>query len=403
MTPCQVVKRAAFGLAVLVTVTQGVSAQRDTTRARRDTAVADTGRPFVRGGAYDKPFQTRLLGRTAIGGYAEAHARYQRVDGANDDSGFEAKRFNLFSATRVSDFVRMAAELEFEEGATEIRLEFAAIDIRVHPSFTMRGGMVLSPLGKFNLSHDSPLNEFTDRPVVSTDLLGVALSEPGLGVLGQFSLGRTGRLTYEAYATNGFHDGLIRDAEDGTRIALGRGNWEDNNGSPAFVARLAWSPSIEHEFGVSTHHGAYNVFIEDGVEVDRRRNVTIAVLDAETRVFGVKLRGEAATVSVDVPEGLGGIFADRQRGVYAEAVREFGRRLIRTMPESFFAVKARLDAADFDLDRDGNDRAQVSVGLNFRPTRDTAIKFDYVRGRSRDEFNNRSEHAFLLASLATYF
>lgn len=36
---------------------------------------ADAPRPFVEGGAYDKPYLTRLLGRTAIGGYAEAHAR----------------------------------------------------------------------------------------------------------------------------------------------------------------------------------------------------------------------------------------------------------------------------------------------------------------------------------------
>ncbi|MGH7713638.1 MAG: hypothetical protein ACREOG_20300 [Gemmatimonadaceae bacterium] len=396
------VRTSAVVLAVGV-VSASAGAQRDTTRARRDTAVVDTGRPFVRGGAYDKPFQTRLLGRTAIGGYAEAHVRYQRVDGASDDSGIEAKRFNIFSATRVSDFVRIAAELEFEEGAREIKLEFAAIDVRIHPSFAVRGGMILSPLGKFNLSHDSPLNEFTDRPLVSTELLGVALSEPGVGALGQFSLGRRGRLTYEVYATNGFHDGLIQDAEDGTRVPLGRGNFEDNNGSPAVVGRIAWSPSVAHEVGVSAHHGAYNVFTEDGVTVDQRRDVTIRVIDAETELLGVQLRGEAAAVRVDVPTTLQSIFAEKQRGVYAEAVREFGRRLIRTMPGSFFALKARVDYADFDVDREGSDRAQISVGFNFRPTRDTAIKFDYVRGRSRDEFNNKSQHAFLLASLATYF
>lgn len=394
----------AIAAGALVTIiATSARAQRDTTRAKPDTIVADTGRPFVRGGAYDKPFQTRLFGRTAIGGYAEAHVRYQRVDGANDDSGIEAKRFNIFSATRVSDFVRMAAELEFEDGAEEIKLEFAAIDVRVHPSFTIRGGMVLSPLGKFNLSHDSPLNEFTDRPIVSTDLLGVALSEPGLGALGQLSLGRTGRITYEAYATNGFHEGLIRDAEDGTRIPLGRGNFEDNNGSPAFVGRVAWSPGISHEIGLSAHHGAYNVFNDEGVSVDRRRNVTIGVIDAETELFGVELRGEAALVRVDVPIALQGIFAQKQRGTYVEAVREFGKRFVRTMPESFFALKARVDYADFDTERMGSNRTQLSVGLNFRPTRDTAIKFDFVRGRSRDEFNNKSEHAFLLASLATYF
>jgi hypothetical protein len=389
--------------ALLFGATAQNAAAQDTTRAARDTAVADTGRPFVRGGAYDKPFQTRLFGRTAIGGYAEAHVRYQRVDGVNEDSGIEAKRFNIFAATRVSDFVRMAAELEFEEGASEIKLEFAAIDIRVHQAFTVRGGMVLSPLGRFNLSHDSPLNEFTDRPVVSTDLLGVALSEPGIGALGQVSLGRTGRLTYEAYATNGFHAGLLDDAEDGTSIPLGRGNWEDNNGSPAFVARLAWSPNIAHEIGVSAHHGAYNVFSQDGVDVDERRNVTIAVLDAETEVLGVQLRGEAATVAIGVPPALRGIYADEQRGFFAEAVREFGRGIVRTMPQSFFALKARVDYADFDVSREGSDRRQLTLGFNFRPTRDTAIKLDFVRGNSRDEFNNRAEHAFLLASLATYF
>ena len=60
--------------------------------------------------------------------------------------------------------------------------------------------MILSPLGKFNLAHDSPLNEFTDRPLVSTDLLGVALSEPGFGALGQFGFARTGRHARERRA-----------------------------------------------------------------------------------------------------------------------------------------------------------------------------------------------------------
>ena len=395
--------RPAFVILAGLAIGSSAGAQRDTTRARRDSVVADTGRPFVRGGPYDKPFQSRLFGRTAIGGYVEVHARYQRVDGANDDSGIEAKRFNLFAATRVSDFVRMAAELEFEDGASEIKLEFAAIDVRVHPSFAIRGGMVLVPLGKFNLSHDSPLNEFTDRPLVSTELLGVALSEPGVGALGQFAVGRSGRLTYEAYVTNGFHDGLIQNAEDGTRIPMGRGNLEDNNGSPAFVGRVAWSPNIGHEIGLSMHHGAYNVFNEEGVEVDQRRDLTIAVIDAETEAFGVQFRGEAANASIDVPSTLQGIFAQKQRGFYAEAVREFGYRLIRTMPESFFALKARVDYVDFDVDREGSDQKQITIGFNFRPTRDTAIKFDYVRGNSRDEFNNKSQHAFLLASLATYF
>lgn len=388
----------AAAVACLVLSTATGAQQSDSSRT-----ASDTGRPFIRGGIYDKPHQTRLLGRTAIGGYAEAHARYQRVDGLQDEAGFEARRFNLFANARVSDVVRFGVELEFEDGGQEILLEYAAIDFRIHPSFAVRGGMILSPLGRFNLAHDSPLNEFTDRPLVSTELIGVALSEPGFGALGQFRAGRTGRLTYEAYATNGFHDGLIMNSEDGTRIPLGRHNFEDNNGSPAVVGRFAWSPKIGYELGVSAHHGAWNTFQLEGAQLDKRRNLTIAVIDAEAMVAGIRISGEAARASLDVPDGLAGIYASAQRGIYVEGVRDFWRGRIRTLPLSLFAVKARFDYIDFDSDVAGTSTAQITVGLNFRPTQDSVIKLDVVRGRGRDQFNNLGEHAFLLASLATYF
>ncbi len=388
---------AAFGLVGLLAVAPLQAQQRDSAQ------VADTTRPFVRGGAYDKPFQTRLAGRTAIGGYAEVHARYHKVDGATEESGFEAKRFNIFANARVSDRVRFAAELEFEDGAQEILLEFAAIDFRIHSALTVRGGMILSPLGRFNLSHDSPLNEFTDRPLAATEILGVALSEPGVGILGQFPAGRAGRVTYELYATNGFHDGVISSAEDGTRIPAGRRNFEDNNGSPAVVSRIAWSPKLGYELGLSVHHGAYNVYNADGMEIDQRQDVSIGVADFEADVAGVRVSGEYATAQVDVPAGLAGTYATRQRGLYLEGIREFGRGLVRTIPGSFFALKARYDVVDFDTHRVGRSVEQLTVGVNFRPTRDSVLKLDYVRGHSFDEFNNRSGHAFLLASLATYF
>jgi hypothetical protein len=363
----------------------------------------DTARPFVRGGIYDKPFENRIGQRAAFGGYAEAHARFERADGAKEESGFVAKRFNLFASARVSDIVRFASELEFEDGGEEIKLEFAAIDLRIHPALAVRGGMILSPLGRFNLSHDSPLNEFSDRPLVSTELIGVALSEPGFGAFGEFRAGSRGRVTYEGYLTNGFHDGLISNAEDGTRIPLGRGNLEDNNGSPAFVGRVTWSPIPEFEFGLSTHRGAYNVFNVEGLDVDERRSVSIAVADVDATLAGFRLQGEFANAQVDIPPGLTGIYAAKQRGAYVEVVRDFGNGWVRTLPSSAFAAKARFDAVDFNTAIPGDSRVQFTAGLNFRPSRESVLKFDYVRGRARDEFNNASARAAFLLSIATYF
>jgi hypothetical protein len=367
---------------------------------QRDTA---RRRPFVEGGVFDKPYLTRLLGRTAIGGYAEAHARWERSDGVTEEVGFVPKRFNIFTATQVSDFVRIGGELEFEEGTEEIRLEYAAIDVAIHPALALRAGMILSPLGRFNLSHDSPLNEFTDRPLVSTELLGVALSEPGLGVLGQISLGGVARITYEFYAVNGFHDGLIADAPDGTRIPAGRANVEDNNASPAWVGRIAWSPGLSFELGVSAHHGAYNVYRRDGMDVDDRRDLSILVIDLDATAAGFRFDGEAAVAEIDVPGSLAGINASAQRGFFLDIVRDFAGGRIASMPESYFSVKSRLEIVDFDADLPGDVVRRIGMGINFRPTRDTALKLDYVRSRTRDRFDNPSDHAAVLFSIATYF
>lgn len=387
----------ALLLAAVLGYAAPLSAQ-DTAQAQRPPQ-----RPFVEGGQYDRPYLTRLLGRTAVGGYAEAHARYERVDGVVEEAGFVTKRWNIFTATQVSDFVRIAAELEFEDGAREILLEFAAIDVAIHQAFVLRAGMLLSPLGKFNLSHDSPRNEFTDRPLVATELLGVALSEPGLGAFGLVGLRGGGRITYELYAVNGFHDGLITDSPEGTRVPRGRRNFEDNNASPAFVGRVTYSPGLGFEIGLSGHHGAYNVYRVDGLDVDRRRDLSIVVVDGEAVLAGVRLQAEAASVRADVPEGLEGISASRQRGIYVQAVRPFGHGWVRTMPSSYFAAAARLDVVDFDAGIPGDAQRQVSLGLNFRPTQDTALKLNYVRGVERDRFNNPSDRAQLLFSVATYF
>ncbi len=365
-------------------------------------AQQDTARPFVRGGVYDKPYLTTLLGRAAIGGYAEAHARWNHVDGVTEESGFELRRFNLFASTRVSDFVRFAAELEFEEGGDEVLLEFAAIDVLIHPSLAVRAGMLLSPLGRFNLSHDSPLNEFTDRPLVSTDLLGVALSEPGLGVLGSFGIG-AGRLTYEAYAVNGYHDGLVTDAEGGTRIPLGTGNVEDNNSKPSFVGRLAYSPSLSVEVGLSAHHGPYNIAEPDALPVDDSRNLSIYVLDAELAYGGLRLAGELARADIDIAPGLRPLYASRQQGGYAEVIYDFGRGWVPTMARSRFSAVARVDIVDFDADLRGDSERRYQGGINFRPTEETVLKLSYFRGTQRDRFNNAAAMAGLRFSVATYF
>ncbi len=360
-------------------------------------------RPFIEGGRGDRPYLVDLAGRLAIGGYAEGHFRFVRQDGVTEELTFEAKRFNLFFNSQVSDFVRFGTELEVEEGGEELKLEYMTVDLAVHRSLNLRGGMILVPLGRFNLAHDSPLNPFTDRPFVATDIEAVALSEPGFGAFGLFPLAGTSQVTYELYAVNGFDSGVLDGSPDGTRIPEGRGNFEDNNNSLSIVGRVAWSPIEGTGLGVSAHTGAYNVSSIEGVEVDERRDVTIWTIDGETGLGPVQLSGEAAFASIDVPATLGPLFASSQRGFYLDAVLPFWKGRLSTMSTSFFAAKVRIDYVDLDTDLPGDDALRVSAGINFQPTNDTVFKLDGFRGRTHDRFNNPADQFGVLFSVATYF
>ncbi len=370
------------------------------------TAIAgaqDRERPLVKGGIGDKPFIVRTGSNTSIGGYAEAHFRYERAEGFTEEITFEPKRFNLFTYTPVSERVRVSSELEFEEGGEEIKIEIAVIDFEVHTALTFRAGIILSPLGRFNLAHDSPSNDLTDRPLVSTQLIPTALSEGGMGFYGAFYPNAQSRITYEIYGVNGFDDGIILADEAGTRMEAGKGNFEDNNNRPSWVGRIGLSPQPAYDVGVSLHTGPYNIWELEGVSVDEKRNLTIWALDWDSRWRRFEFIGEYASVSLDVPSESG-IFQDSQSGIYGQINAHFGQNWLSALPNSVFTGVVRYDLVDYDTDTDGDSIKRITFGLNFRPEEDTVFKLDYQRSAEIDSFDNPEvKGAALLFSAATYF
>ena len=291
--------------------------------AAMTSATDSTDRPFVEGGIMDKPFIGNA-GRTAIGGYTETHFRWEREDGITEELTFDMKRFNLFVYSPISERLRVAAEIEFEEKGEEIVVEAAVIDFELHPAATFRAGILLAPLGRFNVAHDSPANDLTDRPLVNTELIGTALSEAGMGVYGAVFPTVDSRITYEIYAVNGFDDGVVLGNAAGTRIPAGKDNVEDNNNRPALTGRLAYSSGSLGELGLSMHTGSYNTWERDGLTVDEQRDLTLFVIDGDVNWRRFQLRGEYAVASIDVPQASS-FLADGQSGLYLQANASFGK------------------------------------------------------------------------------
>ena len=136
---------------------------------------------------YAKPFVAAP--KAIVGGYMDIQYRSQRKASIENGfggttNGFDQQRFVPFIYADITEHVKMASELEIEHGIRETSdnelefgLEFAHIDYLVNEPFNLRAGILLLPIGKFNLLHDSPLNDLTDRPLVSQFIIPSTVSE----------------------------------------------------------------------------------------------------------------------------------------------------------------------------------------------------------------------------------
>lgn len=356
---------------------------------------------------YEKPFIVKI-GTLQLGGYADFSYEFEEEDGITEESSFKANRFNLFAYTKLYDRATVFGEIEFEEGGEEISLEIAQLDFKIIDEINLRGGIILPPLGRFNVNHDSPKNNFTRRPLVSTEIIPSTLSELGGGFFGNIFFNNDVRLNYNLYLTNGFNDGIILNSSGATRFKGGEPSLgEDNNSVPSYTGRIGLIPVRNTEVGFSFHHGVYNIFKIEGETIDEKRNETLIVFDWDVSrqfTFGTfNLSGELAYAKVDVPRSLIGLYAQRQQGMYSDFSYDFLKGFVKALPRSYFTFVMRYDYVNFDRDIAGDFMRQISAGLNFRPFEDTVLKLNYSRGWSYDRLNNETNLVFISGSIATYF
>jgi hypothetical protein len=367
---------------------------------------------MVQGGIYQRPFLVSV-GRTAVGGYAEGNANWFRTDGVSDGLSMELRRFNIFVYSTAGTRLRVASELEFEHGTEEISLETALLDFLVTPSLVFRGGIILPPIGGFNVNHDAPRYEFVERPLVSTRVIPATLSEIGFGAHGRLGRGSVSA-SYDVYLVNGLGDGVLLNAEGRTHLASGRHEErfaEDNNGSPAVTGRVAIRHRGLGEAGASYYGGAYNTYRVEGETVAPARWVSLAALDLSTDVLGVALSGEVAAAWIDVPTDLAEVFAERQWGVYLDAVIPVWRPRIRALRDPVINAAIRLERVDLNVGRFAStgeriydEITAVSLGLGFRPVSGTVIRANYRYASSRDPQGNPAERTGgFQFGFATYF
>jgi hypothetical protein len=134
---------------------------------------------------YNRPLIQAGKLPVALGGYMEANYQYLGQDGVTEGHQFQMRRLTLFVSSSLNRRMKFLTEIEFEDGAKEINIEFASVDFEFAPLLNFRGGIVMNPIGAFNQNHDGPKWEFIDRPISATQMLPATFSNVDLVCMGR--------------------------------------------------------------------------------------------------------------------------------------------------------------------------------------------------------------------------
>jgi len=351
---------------------------------------------------FGSPYHGREDG-IAWGGHGDLRLGYDRVRGVANPEWFSVERVNGFFEARLHPRILIAAQGAYDRETDDFVFERAELGIRARDSWEVHGGIFLAPLGRTNLEHDAPRQEFGDRSLVATQLIGVPYAEVGAGVRGGARSGAGCPVSYELDVVTGYDDGLVMDSPGGTRLPRGRNNYGDKNAIPALAGRVALHPSARTELGLAAQSGQYNATRVGGVSVDRPRYVHLVVADAGTEVAGFRVWSEAALALIDVPPGLKPLFADRQWGGSVELARTLREPVFRAWKSTSLTAALRADAVDLDRAIPGDSRNRLSASLNLRRLPFAVGRFGWYYEVLRDRFNNGTPSAGLTLTVASYF
>lgn len=365
---------------------------------------------------YNRPFMT--FGKTpiSIGGYAEANWQHIGTEGISDGHQFQMRRMTLFVSSTIGKRLKFLSEIEFEEGGNAIAIEFASIDVELHPLLNLRGGIIMNPIGAFNQNHDGPKWEFTDRPIAATQMLPATWSNAGFGLFGKTYKG-VWMVGYEAYLSGGFDNSIIDNIENKTFLPASKANTdrfeESTNGKPLVTTKIAIRHAKIGEIGLSYMGGIYNSFEDDGIELERTKGLKVFAIDYNTTLpkLNTFITGEWAWINVDVPETYTQQYGNKQHGGFLDVVQPILKRKILGWENATLNLACRLEYVDWNVGtfketgtNIGEELWSIMPAISFRPVPQTVFRLNYRIQRVTDVLYNEPEKTggFSLG-VSTYF
>ena len=381
------------------------------------TVPKDTSIPTLNMDAvYNRPFVNVGKLPVSLGGYMEVNWQRSCTDGVSDGHQFQFRRMTLFVASTISNRIKFLSEIEFEPADKAIAIEFAAIDIELHPLANIRAGIIMNPIGAFNQNHDGPKWEFTDRPISATQMLPATWSNAGFGLYGK-KYNKNWMFGYELYLSSGFDNSIIENGFNKTYLPAAKANAERfeelASGTPLFTGKIAVRHNAIGELGISYMGGLYNTWQVDGIVIDEKRRLDVVAVDFNTTLakLNTYITAEWAWINVNVPQTYTEQFGSKQQGGFVDIVQPILKKNILGWKKATLNVACRLEYVDWNVGKFkssdtniGDDLWSIVPAISFRPTSQTVLRFNYRYQEQKDIFANpASKTGGFSFGISTYF
>lgn len=322
----------------------------------------------------------------------------------------------LFVASTISNRIKFLSEIEFEPADKAIAIEFAAIDIELHPLANIRAGIIMNPIGAFNQNHDEPKWEFTDRPISATQMLPATWSNAGFGLYGK-KYNKNWMFGYELYLSSGFDNSIIENGLNKTYLPAAKANAERfeelASGTPLFTGKIAVRHNAIGELGISYMGGLYNTWQVDGIVIDEKRRLDVVAVDFNTTISKLNtfITAEWAWINVNVPQTYTEQFGSKQQGGFVDIVQPILKKNILGWKKATLNVACRLEYVDWNVGKFkssdtniGDDLWSIVPAISFRPTSQTILRFNYRYQQQKDILGNpASKTGGFSFGISTYF
>lgn len=227
-----------------------------------------------------------------VGAYAEMIYNQPEADNGKLD----IPRAVLLFGYRFNEKAQFIMEVEMEH-TKELDVEQVFINYSIGDNISLRGGLMLVPMGIVNEYHEPTTFNGVNRPMVDNVIVPSTWREMGVGVTGRFndiSLG------YQVYVFNGFKS-IEADGEGGISgllsgsngLRLGRQSGALTSAdSPTFSTKLDYYGISGLRLGLSGYYGETQA--EDELETLEGANIGIAMFGVDARYAYQKFtaRGE---------------------------------------------------------------------------------------------------------------